>query len=160
MKSVIVYCSSHGTTAKAAQLLGDRLEGNVDLVDLIKNKEPNLAEYDSIIIGGSIHAGLIQRKVKQCIKNNHDLLSAKKVGFFLCCFREGEEAKTQFENAFPQDLRDQAKATGLFGGEFIFANMNFVERLIVKKVASVAADQSTFNIDSINKFAEKFNQVS
>jgi menaquinone-dependent protoporphyrinogen oxidase len=159
MNSLIVYCSSHGTTAKAARLLAERLEGIVELIDLSKQKDPDITSYDAVIVGGSIHAGNIQRKVKGFINKNHDLLLQKKLGLFLCCYREGDEAKAQFENAFPKDLRTVAKSEGLFGGEFIFSDMNLIERIIVKKVAGVAGDQSTFNVDSINKFAENFNQV-
>lgn len=160
MNNLIVYCSSHGTTAKAAQILADRLDGKVELVDLNKFKDPDLTAYDAVIIGGSIHAGNIQRKVKQFINKNHDILLTKKIGFFLCCYREGDEAKMQFEQAFPQDLRAIAKSEGLFGGEFIFANMNVIERIIIKKVAGVAGDHSTFNVDSIKKFAQQFNEAS
>lgn len=157
MDSLIVYCSSHGTTARAAGILAERINGFVDMVDLSKQKDPDITDYDSVIIGGSIHAGNIQRKVKQFINKNHDALLTKKIGFFLCCYREGDEARAQFENAFPADLRALAKSVGLFGGEFIFSDMNLIERIIVKKVAGVSGDHSTFNLESIDKFADQFN---
>lgn len=160
MKSIIVYCSSHGTTAKAARILAEQLEGKVDRVDLSQYRDPDLSSYDAVIIGGSIHAGNIQRKVKQFINNNHDILLTKKLGFFLCCYRDGEGANEQFENAYPADLRAVAKSEGLFGGEFIFADMNLIERIIIKKVAGVASDTSTFNVDSIKQFALNFNHAS
>lgn len=160
MTNLIVYCSSHGTTAKAAQLLGESLVGKVELVDLSKHKNPDLTPYDAVIIGGSIHAGMIQRKVKKFINMNHDTLLTKKTGFFLCCFREGDEAKTQFETAFPQDLRTQAVSDGIFGGEFIFSNMNFFEKQIIKKVAGVSSDQSNLDITAIKEFADRFNHAS
>lgn len=34
MKTLIVYCSNHGTTEKCAKLIKDRLEGYVDLFNL------------------------------------------------------------------------------------------------------------------------------
>ncbi|WP_318508962.1 flavodoxin domain-containing protein [Bacillus sp. T3] len=160
MNSLIVYCSSHGTTARAAGILAERLDGFVEMVDLSKQKDPDLTYYDAVIVGGSIHAGNIQRKVKQFINKNHNQLINKKLGFFLCCYREGDEARAQFENAFPADLRAIAKSEGLFGGEFIFADMNLIERIIVKKVAGVARDHSTFNVESINRFADQFNHAS
>lgn len=82
MTNLIVYCSSHGTTAKAAQLLGESLVGKVELVDLSKHKNPDLTPYDAVIIGGSIHAGMIQRKLKKFITMNHDTLLTKKPGSF------------------------------------------------------------------------------
>mgnify|MGYP001002066767 CR=1 FL=1 len=159
-RNLVVYCSSHGTTEKAAQLLGVSLDGEVEVIDLNKKKASDIASYDSIIIGGSIHAGNIQRKLKQFMQKNHEILLTKKLGLFLCCYREGEEAKTQFETVFPQDLRDHAKSEGLFGGEFIFSKMSFLSRKIINKIVGVSTDQSNFSTDLVQEFADRFNHAS
>ena len=160
MKSLVVYCSSHGTTGKAAKLLGVSLDGEVEVIDLNKKKAPDINIYDSVIIGGSIHAGNIQRKVKHFMQKNHEILLTKKLGLFLCCYREGDEAKAQFEAAYPQDLREHAKSEGLFGGEFIFSKMNFLSRKIVNKIVGVSTDQSNFSTDLVQEFADRFNHAS
>jgi menaquinone-dependent protoporphyrinogen oxidase len=157
MKSLIVYCSSHGTTERAAQILRESLAGEVTIVDLKKKSVLDLASFDVVVIGGSIHAGNIQRKVKQFIQDQLPVLLTKKVGLFLCCMHEGEQANLQFEQAFPKELREKSLSNGLFGGEFNFARMNFLERQIVKKVAGVKEDKSTFNEAIIHQFAEQLN---
>lgn len=157
MNSLIVYCSSHGTTEKAARILGDYLDGDVKLIDLRENNVLDLTPYDAVIIGGSIHVGNIQRKVKKFISEHHTELFTKKIGLFLCCMFEGEKAKEQFEQAFPQDLRERSISNGLFGGEFLVSRMNFLERQIVKKVAGVKVDTSNINEVSIKEFAEHVN---
>lgn len=157
MSSLIVYCSSHGTTEKAAHILGNYLDGDVTIVDLKKKPVIDVSSYETVVIGGSIHAGNIQRKVKHFIQQHENELLTKKIGLFLCCMFEGDKANQQFELAFPKELRDRSLSNGLFGGEFNFTKMNFLERQIVKKVAGVKEDQSTLNEEFIKEFAEQLN---
>ncbi|CAH2717312.1 hypothetical protein BACCIP111895_04504 [Neobacillus rhizosphaerae] len=160
MKSLIVYCSSHGTTEKVVGLLSENLEGEVLSVDLKKEKTVfDLKDFDTVLIGGSIHAGTIQRRIKQFIKNNHDELLEKDLGLFLCCMREGDLAIEQFNHAFPQDLRKNSAALGLFGGEFLVSKMNFFERQVVKKVDSIISDQSNLDVEAIKEFASRLNRL-
>lgn len=159
MKTLITYCTTHGCTEKAALELKNALEENVDLINLKKNSSPDLSIYDRVIIGGSIHAGQIQKKVKDfCSKNLNDLKS-KELGLFICCMEEGEKAEAQFAEAFPKALRQNAKATACFGGEFDFEKMNYFQKLIVKKVAKISASTSKVDHDAIKKFSVKMDKV-
>jgi menaquinone-dependent protoporphyrinogen oxidase len=122
MKSLIVFCSTHGTTAKAAHILRKQIEGDVIVVNLERTKlHSDLDLFDSVIIGGSIHGGSIQAKMKKFMKEHQDVLPRKNLGLFLCCMKEGREASEQFEHVFPKGLRKAAIAKGLFGGEVIFS---------------------------------------
>lgn len=160
MKSLIVYCSSHGTTEKVVGILGEHLAGEVVSVDLKRDKPIiDLNDYDAVIIGGSIHAGMIQRRIKKFIQTHHHELLKKELGLFLVCMREGELAVEQFNKAYPQDLRKNSVALGLFGGEFLVSEMNFFERQVVKKVDGVTADQSKLDMDAIMEFASRFNHL-
>ncbi|MED4226358.1 flavodoxin domain-containing protein [Neobacillus cucumis] len=160
MKSLIVYCSSHGTTEKVVGVLNERLIGKVVSVDLNHDKSiVDLKEFDAVIMGGSIHAGMIQRRIKRFIQAHHEELLGKELGLFLVCMREGEMAVEQFNNAFPQDLRKNAVALGLFGGEFLVSKMNFFERQVVKKVDGITSDQSRLDLEAISEFALRFNHL-
>lgn len=160
MKSLIVYCSSHGTTEKAVRFLSESLKGEVLAVDLKREKVKfDLGHFDTVIIGGSIHVGNIQRKIKQFIRNNLDTLLERDVGLFLCCMHDGETAIEQFNNAFPQELRKNSTAMGLFGGEFLLSEMNFLEKQIVKKVSGATVDQSNLDYEAIKAFASKLNNI-
>lgn len=158
MRTLIVYCSSHGTTKKAAEKLKDLLEGPVQLVDLKAEKEPKLDSFDAVIIGGSIHAGHIQMKLKKFMDKQAPLLLAKRLGLFLCCMREGEIAEEQFNRAFPERLREHAITHGLFGGEFLVSKMNIVERKIIRKVNGVTKETSKLSEPSIKEFATSFQK--
>ncbi len=157
MKTAIVYCTTHGCTEKCAAELSQQLNGTADLYNIKKKAPKNLAEYETIIIGGSIHAGQVQRRVKSFCEKNESVLLQKRLGLFLCCMEEGDNAHKQFDNAFPEMLRQHATAHGLFGGEFDFDRMGFVAKAIVKKVANVEESIDHISHDSIADFAAHTN---
>lgn len=161
MNSLIVYCSTHGTTTKAVNLLRKQLVGEVIAINLDKRQPySDLELFDRIIIGGSIHAGSIQKKIKLFIQEHEDVLQRKDLGLFLCCMRDGQEAQVQFEHAFPAHLREAATAKGYFGGEFIFSKMNFFEKMIIKSVSGEKKDLSKLDVQAIQEFADIFNRNS
>jgi menaquinone-dependent protoporphyrinogen oxidase len=158
MKVLIVYCSSHGTTTKVALQLKRQLKGDVIVLNLNKAKlHSDVDLFDAVIIGGSIHAGSVQGRVKKFVKENLSVLKTKKMGLFLCCMREGHIAQEQFDNAFPVELRERAIATGIFGGEFLVSKMNFLEKQLVKRVGKVTTDTSRIDEQAIEDFATLFN---
>ena len=155
MNTLIIYATRHGCTEKCALKIKDMLQGQTDLFKL-KNRSVDISNYDTIIIGGSIHMGQIQKQVKNLILRNGDLLKNKKVGLFLCCMENGETAATQFNNAFPEELRNFASATGLFGGEFNLDKMNFIEKFITQKIAKVEKSISRISEENIKTFVNQF----
>ncbi|MFW5787717.1 MAG: flavodoxin domain-containing protein [Halanaerobiales bacterium] len=67
MRTLIVYASKYGCTEKAVNRLADYLGEGTQLLNLINedNKIIKLEEYDTVVVGGSIHAGNIQKEVKK-----------------------------------------------------------------------------------------------
>lgn len=159
MSTLIVYATRHGCAEKAVEILKDNLEGDVSAVNLKENKNPDLSSFDTVIVGGSIHAGQTQRKIKKFYRENLTLLKQKRLGLFLCCMEEGKKAQAQFDEAFPAELREHSAAAGLFGGEFNFDMMNFFERAIVKKIAGVTDSVSKLKEDQIHQFAAAINKT-
>lgn len=160
MKIAIIFATSRGTTEKAVHMLRNHLQHDVDVFNLKSKPTINLDAYDAIILGSSIHAGTIQAKIKKFMEANLSSLTGKKLGLFLCCMEQGEKAQQQFDTGFPEELRKQSVANGLFGGELIFANMNFFERFIVKKIGGTASDAITFDPEKVASFAENFQSAS
>lgn len=159
MKTLIVYMSTHGCTENVVNELKEKLTGEVDIVNLKKNHHPDLGEYHRIIIGGSIHAGQIQKKVRDFCERNLDVFRFKEIGLFICCMYEGQVAKDQLKNAFPEKLHQYSKAEAIMGGEFNFSRMNFLEKMVVKKVARVNESVSTLDSKAIEKFARKMEKT-
>lgn len=159
MKTLIAYCSSHGCAEKSANELKNHLGENVELCNLKKDVAPELEEFDRVIIGGSIHAGRIQKKVKDFCKKNLQILRDKEIGLFICCMEEGEEAHRELEMSYPKELLENAKACAYFGGEFNFQKMNFLEKMIIKKVAHVEETTSNINHATIRDFSQKMDRI-
>jgi menaquinone-dependent protoporphyrinogen oxidase len=159
MKTLIIYTTSHGCTEKVAGILRDKIEGEVNLLNLKKDTIPLLTDFDRILIGGSIHAGQIQKRIKEFCRNNQDTLLERELGLFICCMEEGEKAREQLRNAFPDALQLHAKSTAILGGEFNFERMNIIEKMIIKKVAKVDHSVSTINQKSIDKFVGDLQKI-
>ena len=70
MKTLIAYYSHHGCTEKTAIELKQNLGTKVDLCNLKEDTVSDLNEFDRITIGGSIHVGRIQKKVKEFCNRN------------------------------------------------------------------------------------------
>lgn len=159
MKTLIIYASKHGCTEKCSKLLMDKLNGEVKIVNIKKESVPGITLFDNIIIGGSVYVGSIQKEVNEFCLKNVNALKEKKLGFFICCMRENDIAEAQINTSFPKELLANAVAKGYFGGEFIFEKMNFLERLIVKKVSKINKNTSSISKENINKFAHLINNV-
>jgi menaquinone-dependent protoporphyrinogen oxidase len=65
---------------------------------------------------------------------------------------EGEKATKQLEEAFPVELLKHASATGIFGGEFNFEKMNFIERAAIRKIAGVDKSVSKIKQEELDRF--------
>ena len=149
MKTAIIYASSHGSSEKVARQIRDGLGADsASLINLKETKVVDLSQYDTLVIGGSIHAGQMQGRVKTfCKKNMVDLLQ-KRVGLFMVGMNE-PEFENEFKNSFPELLRNHAITSKCVGGEFLFEKMNFIEKLIVKKVSGISHNLSKIDDEKI-----------
>ena len=155
MKAAIIYATHHGTTEKVAEMLKEKLgETSVDLINLKKTKHIDLFLYDTILIGGSIHAGQVQAIVKTFCNRNLLELLRKNTALYLCAMNNADYEK-QYEAAFPELLRKKAIVGKTLGGEFLFEKMNFFEKLIVRKITGVKETKSKIDRDAIDLFANK-----
>jgi len=154
MHTLIIYVTRYGCTEYCSEVLARQLGREVKTVNLKKNRLPDLGGFDTIIVGGSIHAGRIQGIIKRFCRNYHDCLMQKRLGLFLCCMEEGDRANEQFAQAFPEDLRNHAVVRGLFGGVIDFQKMNWLEKAIMKKIAKTDQNIMKIRESEIGRFAQ------
>lgn len=154
MKTAIVYSTTHGTTEKVAGMLSKMSISSTELFNLKKVKDVNLRDYDKIIIGGSIHAGNVQKRIKKFCENHMHELTVKPIGLFLSCMDE-DKAVMQFENAYPEELRKIAVSSKLTGGEVLFERMNFLEKFMMKKIGKMTESVSKLKEDKIRELAQE-----
>lgn len=158
MKRIIIYGSKYGCTEKAVGLLVDKLNGDVPVINVMKEEVPDLNSYDQIIIGGSIYAGNIQNEIKELCEDNLDLLLKKNIALFICCGFE-EKAEEQLREAVGDKIFEHALAIGYFGYEFNFDKMNFFEKLAVKFLAKIKENTSDIRKENIEAFARQVAEV-
>ncbi|TVQ85933.1 MAG: flavodoxin [Bacteroidetes bacterium] len=157
METAIIYASSHGTTEKVAIQIQHELGAeNTHLFNLKSIKTIDLSRFDILVIGGSIHAGQMQGKVKRFCKNNMVDLLQKRVGLFMVGMNE-PEFENEFNNAFPELLRKHAITSKCVGGEFLFEKMNFIEKLIVKKVSGISQNVSKIDETKVSQLVHEIN---
>lgn len=159
MKTLVLYGTKHGCTEKCARQLAERLDGDITTHNIKDGEIKDLNVYDKIIIGGSIYAGMINKKIKKFCSNNHELLKGKKTGYFICGMRDGAEATDQLTTAFGEDLLTKAVVKESFGGEVILDRMGYFEKVILKKVAKIEKDYNNLLEDKIQQFAKEMNQA-
>lgn len=160
MKTAIVYKSRHGTTAKVAMLVAAKLKkDHVEIFNLQDDSQPDLSEFERIIVGGSIHVGNIQRGLRIFCEDYKEVLLDKELGLFICCMDPDEGIrKLEFERAFSAELREHSRASGIMGGEFLFEKMNFLEKLAVQKIAKKEKSVSEIDLEAVKKFSQELTK--
>ncbi len=157
MAILIAYTGKHGTTQKCANALKARLPG-AEVWDL-KSSEPDLTKYDAVILGGSVYAGMPRKRLKAFAAGQEAALAKKKLGLFLCCMADGEQAQKQMEAAYPASLLKTAAAKGVLGGGFCVSDMNFFEKFIVKKIdGKEPKDSFILRDDTLDAFVKAFGE--
>ncbi|WP_066503285.1 flavodoxin domain-containing protein [Abyssisolibacter fermentans] len=161
MSILIVYDSKYGFTDKCVEYLTRKLEGDVNSVNLQVDKVHNLSSYSKVIIGGSIYAGMLRKRVKKFCLENLSVLQNKEAGLFITCTSTGEQALKQMQMNFPSDLYEKAVAKDYFGGEIIMDKAKFFDRLIIKMVSKGdkgdVKKSNGMDVDRIKEFANKMN---
>lgn len=160
MKTAIIYMSSHGTVTKIVNQLADQLSGEIQLVNMREDKDVDIEHTDRIIIGGSIHSGKIQYKIRKfCEKNQNNLLN-KELGLFICCMYEGPKAMQQLKDAYPALLHQHAKAETIMGGEFNLTKMNPFERFLVRKIVKSTGDVHKLDKQAFQNFVTALEKIN
>ena len=157
MNTLVVFATKHGCTESVVKDLAGLMEGSVETINLTRDESPDPGNFDSVVVGGSIHAGKVQSVVRKfCLMHTRTLLE-KKLGLFPCHMETGEKARKQMKASYPESLRTHANSLGLLGGRFDFSRMNFLERSIVRKVSGVTGTTENLDAKALLAFAEGMN---
>ncbi|RSK26639.1 flavodoxin [Bacillus sp. HMF5848] len=155
MNTIILYATKHGTTKHSAQLLRDKIGDNVYLVNILIDPIPSLDDFENVIIGGSIYFGKIQQEVTDLANNYLPQLLNKKVGLFICAGHKDENILQQeLVDSFPKELYEHAVSKEIFGYQYDFKQLNFLEKLIIRTVAGIKSSTGKIYDANIERFAD------
>lgn len=158
MKTLIAYSTTLGCTEQCASKLKDDIGEDVDMVRISSRRRYNLEKYDTIIVGGSIHEGMIQRSVYKFCESNLDVLLKKQVGLFVCCIDSDANEQELIKQAFPEILLEHALASGFFGGELNIKKMNLLQKIMTRKAARLQKEPD-IDFQRILEFARTIHEL-
>jgi menaquinone-dependent protoporphyrinogen oxidase len=127
---------------------------SVAIHDLKQGGAPSLGQFDRVIIGASIYAGMARKEAKTYLSQNAGSLLGMKYGLFLSGMDVSKE-KEFFEANFSPDIRRSAKATAFLGGVFDPKKAGAIERLIMKAVGKRTEYIDTIDDEKIARFVEE-----
>jgi menaquinone-dependent protoporphyrinogen oxidase len=156
-KTLIAYSTTLGCTEQCASKLKDDLGEDVEMIRISRRRRFNLKDYETIIIGGSIHEGMIQRSVYKFCESNLDELLKKAVGLFVCCMDADANEQVLIQRAFPETLVKHALASGFFGGELNIKKMNLLQKIMTRKAARLHKEPE-IDFQKILEFALKLQE--
>jgi menaquinone-dependent protoporphyrinogen oxidase len=158
MSTLIAYSSTLGCTEQCVSKLKEDLGEGVELIRISRRSRYNLDPYENIIIGGSIHAGMIQRSVYKFCENYLEVLLQKQVGLFVCCIDPDADEQEIIARAFPEKLVNHALASGFFGGELNIKKMNLLQKIMTRKAARLQKEPD-IDFQKILAFAKKMQEL-
>lgn len=153
MKTAVIYASTHGTTEKAAKYIAENLPNDEVTLISLKEKKISVIPYEKVILGASIHMGVVSYGMKQFCKNNQHILEKKELGLFVCGMEPNIDRQNyELKMAYPKSLHMTARASAFIGGEFLFEKMNFFQKIIIRKIIKSEQNISQIHYDVLDHF--------
>ncbi|ETT46463.1 hypothetical protein BSK66_19020 [Paenibacillus odorifer] len=153
MKTIIMFTSKYGCAEKSAYLLKSQLGEETEVVNLMHAKEPTLERYDTVILGGSIYYGKIQKQMTDFTAKYQHELGKKRVGLFICAGAKGEEASQELKSAFPEVLYNQSVTKEVFGDEIYEEKLTLLDRFVLRMVKGKNKNVNGLSKETIERFA-------
>ncbi|HCC07825.1 MAG TPA: flavodoxin [Clostridiales bacterium] len=148
MKIAIIYASKHGSVKRCVTLLKERMLGEVVLMNIHEHPNPDISEYDYIIIGGSIYHNKIQNEIQNFCNNNLEILTTKNIGLFISSALMDVD---EFKNNFSIQLLNMCKAKENLGYELYIHDFSVLEKIMLNFVPEEYLHNYGIKISKIEK---------
>ena len=156
MKTVIIYATKYGATKKIAEKIAG-LFNNAVLHDINSNNAVCIKDYDCVILGSPLTAGMVNGKIKKFAAEQIGDLKSKKSGIFLSGLQTDGETE-YFKQNFSQVLLDSVTAKAFLGGIFDPEKCGFFARKIIKAAAKFDSYTNTIDEAKINEFVHRVTE--
>ena len=117
MRTLILYSTKSGACRECAEMLAREIK-DTTVFDL-KEKVPDITEFDIVIMGSGIRMGGAYKPFKKFLKENENILLKKDIAFFITNMQTDKFEKI-IENNIPEKLRGAAFCIKTFGGKVPF----------------------------------------
>jgi menaquinone-dependent protoporphyrinogen oxidase len=169
----ILYGTTEGQTGKIAQRLGAAVRAHGARADVLHVAELpddfDVAKYDGVIAGASIHEGRHQRYVMRWLKAHRAQLERLPSAWFTVCLAiQSKNAKERQEaEAFPRQIPEKTgwrpSVMTVFAGALMYTKYSWLKRMVLKQIAKheggstdTSRDHEYTNWAEVDAFAEAF----
>lgn len=147
-KVIVIYKSKYGITKKYAEWIAK--EANVDLLEISKVKLENLEKYNTIVLGGYLHAVGING-LKLITDNFHKIKNKHIIVFGVGCSPVKEGLRKHVEAAnFTGDMKDKIKFFYLRGA-FNFQKLGLIDKIMMNLLKAKILKKGKENLDEDSK---------
>ncbi len=158
MKTLIVYGSTYGYAEDCARQLAALLPGPCEVVTADAAARLPLEGYETVVVGGSIYMGDVQKAVSAFCRDRQQELLQKRLGLFLCSGIP-ENFPQHLSAAFPEPLRQAAVAVANFGGRLEPARMGLMHRMVTKMMLAAAAKEGRPPVEALPEALTAFAET-
>ena len=149
MKTLIVYITKYGATGEIAKKMGELFPDGADVYQLKEAGLVNVAEYDTVIVGGSVYAGMLPKAIDRFFLYNKETLKQKKLGLFISCMSNDRETIMKyFRSGFGTEAVAMAVAVEALGSKIQTEKLKKFDRFIIKKVVQREKNEYTEGIST------------
>ena len=140
-KILIVYATTDGHTRKICERLQQVIEeqGSKVLLLPIEDPQPDLTQFDKIVIGASIRYGKHSKLIYKFIDLNQTLLDSKPNAFFSVNVVARKPEKNQpdtnpYLKKFLTQIAWKPKQLAVFGGNLNYPNCGYLDRQMIRLI--------------------------
>ena len=136
MQNLIIYSTTDGQTISIAEKIGEVLENSI-VISVTDAESLNLNDFETIVIGASIRYGKHKPEVYKFIKDNLEILDAKKNAFFsVNVVARKPEKNTPDTNPYMQKFLELSKWSpknlSVFAGKIDYPQYKFVDKQMIR----------------------------
>ncbi|NLT38561.1 MAG: nitric oxide synthase [Methanomassiliicoccus sp.] len=145
MRVLVAYGSKYGSTTRLAEVIGEGLRGEgheVDVVDLRCGPEPEVTNYDMVVLGSPVFVGKWTKEAKRFLEVKGQELCERKVALFVSCsdvlFPEKIEAgrRMYLEDVAASVPGLRPVSLGMFGGVIDFSRYGALTKALLAGVGT------------------------
>lgn len=169
-KILIVYSSKHSQTQKIANRLATILSKSsykVEVLEINNASTESVADYDAVVIGGSVYIGQYSRHLKKWLKHHAGELDQTYTAFFSVCLGilQKETGVQSEERRFVGDLFRRTnwypQIWTIFAGAISYSKYNWFIKRVMQNIAKktggstdTTRDHDYTNWDDVEKFVK------
>jgi menaquinone-dependent protoporphyrinogen oxidase len=175
-RTLIVYASHYGQTAKVAHSIAARLREAGDIVTLSRVNDfrgrISPGQFDGAIVGASINFGRHQRSIRRFVRANREALERIPSAFFSvsgaeCSPDEAQRAiAKQYIANFLRETGWQPTMTESIAGAMAYTKYSPIMRWMLKRVsqkeggpADTTRDYEYTDWEQVRRFADRFTEA-